>query len=507
MKPVATTVAARPVRPTTLVHPDTAADLPVLHDRLVAAGLSVWLVRHKLGVAVAIASSDPGSAEADAVVTRVLADLRGDGFDWVKAAPGIVRVGRSGDTSRWVELERWNVSARSVTCVRANALTREQFDVADVEPVTAELFGRPWPTLAGMFDAHANDVGHDIDVVFSWVDGTDQAFLSSRAGWLTDARLGDGDSADARIRQIDELRYALRSVDQNAPWVRRIFIVTDTRLPGWLIAGHPKVTVVRASEHFSDPAALPTFNSHAVETQLHHIDGLAEHFLYCNDDMFFGRPVPASVFFTPAGISRFIESPIRIGGGAVGPSRSGHENAARNNRRLLAERFGYVITRHLAHSPAPLRRSVLAELEAEFPNEFAATQVSRFRSVTDISVTNSLYHYYALLTGRAVPHESARARYIDTTSYDGLRSLAGLSARRDADFFCLNDGSEPEVDETHRAATVSNFLAGYFPDPAPWELEWAAQCDQPQRDQPQRDQPQRDQPQRGQLDDVSSLAA
>ena len=471
-----TTVAVRPMRLTTPVHPDTVADLQALHDRLVTAGLSVWLVRHKWGVAVAIASSDPGAAVGDAVMP-VLADLRGDGFDWAKAASGIVRVGRSSDTARWVELEHWNISARSVTCARANALTREQFDVADVEPVMMELFGRQWLTLAGMFDAHADDVGHDIDVVFSWVDGTDPALLSSRAGWRARARLGDGDGADARTRQIDELRYALRSVDQNAPWVRRIFIATDTRLPGWLIADHPKITVVRASEHFSDPAGLPTFNSHAVESQLHHIDGLAEHFLYCNDDMFFGRPVAASVFFTPAGISRFIESPIRIGGGAAGPSRSGHENAARNNRRLLAERFGYLITRHLAHSPVPLRRSVLAELEAEFPDEFAATQASRFRSATDISVTNSLYHYYALLTGRAVPHESARACYIDTTSHEGLRMLAGLSVRRDADFFCLNDGSEPEVDETYRATTVSNFLDGYFPAPAPWELERAAQPD------------------------------
>ena len=194
-----------------------------------------------------------------------------------------------------------------------------------------------------MFDAHADDVGYPIDLVFSWVDGADPAFLSSRAGWLARARLGDGDGAEARTRQIDELRYALRSVDRNAPWVRRIFIATDTRLPDWLIADHPKITVVRASEHFSDPAVLPTFNSHAVESQLHHIDGLAEHFLYCNDDMFFGRPVAASVFFTPAGISRFIESPIRIGGGAAAPSRSGHENAARNNRHLLAQRFGYLI--------------------------------------------------------------------------------------------------------------------------------------------------------------------
>ena len=100
------TVAVRPLRPIAPVHPDTAADLQALHDRLVTAGLSTWLVRHQRGVAVAIASSDPAAAKADAVLMRVLADLRGDGFDWAEAAPGVVRVGRSGDTSRWVELEQ-----------------------------------------------------------------------------------------------------------------------------------------------------------------------------------------------------------------------------------------------------------------------------------------------------------------------------------------------------------------------------------------------------------------
>jgi hypothetical protein len=432
---------------------------------------------------VAVGESGQGIAAADTAM-RGLTVLRGDGLNGMEAAPGIVRIGRSADTGRWVEVERWNIGARSVTCPRANALTREQFDPADLEPTVVEIFGRPWPTLAGMFGAHPGDVGFDIDLVFSWVDGTDPALSSPRARLLAQVVLGDGDDADARTRQIDELRYALRAVDQNAPWVRRIFIATDSRLPNWLIADHPRVTVVRAAEHFRDPSALPTFNSHAVETQLHHIDGLAEHFLYCNDDMFVGRRVAPSRFFTPGGISRFIESPVRIGGGPVDIRRSGHENAARNNRRLLADRFGYVITRHLAHSPAPLRRSVLAELEAEFPRDFAATQASRFRSAADISVTNSLYHYYALLTGRAVPHESASARYIETTSRDGLSSLGELLARRDADFFCLNDGSTPEVDEDHRARTVSDFLACYFPHRAPWELDCAARLPERAHGQP-----------------------
>jgi hypothetical protein len=178
-------------------------------------------------------------------------------------------------------------------------------------------------------------------------------------------------------------------------------------------------------------------------------------------------------------VTKFIEAGTRIGLGANHPERSGFENAARVNRQLLWDRFGKIITRHLEHTAAPLRKSVLCELEREFATDFARTQASRFRASTDISVTNSLYHYYALLTGRAVPHESAHACYIDTTSHDGLSLLAGLSVRHDEDFFCLNDGSEPEVDETYRATTVSNFLAGYFPDPAPWELGRITQCDQP----------------------------
>lgn len=139
------------------------------------------------------------------------------------------------------------------------------------------------------------------------------------------------------------------------------------------------------------------------------------------------------------------------------------------NRQLLYERFGHLITRHLEHTAVPLRKSVLVEMEREFPEEFARTQASAFRSGTDISVTNSLYHYYALMTGRAVQQEKARVLYVDTTSYAGLDLLPELRKRRKYDFFCLNDGSFPEVGAAERAERVVSFLERYFPIPAPWE--------------------------------------
>jgi hypothetical protein len=367
-----------------------------------------------------------------------------------------------------VQIEFWSRGADTITLPRPNAHTRVTLPISEAIATRTERFGRSWPTLEGMFSDLATDVPFDIDLVYSWVENAGTAWEAARAQRMTGYQIGEGDGSDARYRQVDELKYALRSVQSFAPWVHRIFIVTDSDTPGWLTE-HPLVTVVRSDEFFADPSVLPTHNSHAVESQLHRIPGLAEHFLYSNDDMFFGRPVAPSMFFSPGGVTKFIQSPNRIGLGDSTPARSGFENAARVNRRLLQQRFGRTIARHLEHAPTPLRKSVLFELEREFPQDFARTAASAFRSATDISVTNSLYHYYALLTGRAVVQTGARVSYIDTTAWSGLTEMSELLARRSMDFFCLNDGSFAEVSAADRAELLTRFLESYFPTPGPWE--------------------------------------
>jgi hypothetical protein len=108
-------------------------------------------------------------------------------------------------------------------------------------------------------------------------------------------------------------------------------------------------------------------------------------------------------------------------------------------------------------------------MEREFPEEFARTAAARFRTWDSISVTNSFYHYYALLTGRAVTQVGAKVMYVDTTVRSGLETLPKLLKKRNQDFFCLNDGSFPDVSAEERQTRVSDFLEKYFPIPAPWE--------------------------------------
>jgi hypothetical protein len=367
-----------------------------------------------------------------------------------------------------VQLEFWRFGEEVIEAPCENALMRRTLPRAEAIEDTVHRHGRDWRTIEHMWSPLASDVDFEIDMVFSWVDGSDTEFLRERARRMQTYVVGEGDESEARYRQIDELKYALRSVHLFAPWIRRIFICTDSPAPKWL-ARHPKVTIVRSEEMFADLSVLPTYNSHAIESQLHRIEGLAEHFLYSNDDMFFGRPLTPDLFFSPGGITKFVEATTRIGLGETDPSRSGFENAARVNRALLRERFGKVTTRHLEHCAAPLRKSVMAELQEAFPDEFRLTAASRFRSATDISVTNSLYHYFALLTGRAVVQTDAKVKYIETTLRRALPAMKRLLKRRDVDMFCLNDGSFPEISIEERTSAVIDFLERYFPFPAPWE--------------------------------------
>ena len=370
--------------------------------------------------------------------------------------------------SAGVQIELWSFEGEELILPIENSLTRRTMLRQDAVRGTVERYGHTWPTIENMFADHASDISFDIDIVFSWVDGSSPEYIAARRAQQQGVVLGEGDDHEARFRQINELKYALRSVYMFAPWIRRIFIATDSPAPAWL-ADHPAVTIVRSEEFFADPSVLPTHNSQAVECQLHNIEGLSEHFLYSNDDMFFGRAVGPDMFFTPGGITKFIEAETRIGLGENAAERSGFENAARVNRKLLWNRFGRITTRHLEHTAAPLRRSVVGHMEEEFPEEFRKTAASRFRAADNISVTNSFYHYYALLTGRAVTQTAAKVRYVDTTMRSGLKYLPKLLAKRNMDFFCLNDGSFPEVSSDERAEVVTDFLERYFPVKAPWE--------------------------------------
>ncbi|XP_061904400.1 N-acetylglucosamine-1-phosphotransferase subunits alpha/beta-like isoform X2 [Entelurus aequoreus] len=103
-----------------------------------------------------------------------------------------------------------------------------------------------------------------------------------------------------RFEDNDALRHSLRSVEKYVPWVRHIFIVTNGQIPSWLNLENPRVSIVTHKEIFLNHSHLPTFNSVAIESNLHRIPGISQKFMYLNDDMMFGKEVWLDDFYTPS---------------------------------------------------------------------------------------------------------------------------------------------------------------------------------------------------------------
>ncbi len=367
-----------------------------------------------------------------------------------------------------VEVEFWEASpAGDLLSPRRNRYAdRIPLDVPTVEH---EVDGVPVRTLPLMAAPSVARCTFPVDVVYTWVDGSDPAWDAARQARL-DGIVGTAQTREssgrARFLARDELRYSLRSLHLFAPWVRRIHVVTAGQVPDWLDTADERINLVDHRDIL--PAeALPTFNSHAIETSLHLIDGLAEHFLYFNDDFFLARPVHPETFFSPAGLAATYFSPTTIGLTDTADAAP-YLKAAWNNRHLLFEAFGQVTTNNLAHAPYPLRVSVLREIAERFAEPVAATARSPFRSDTDVAMLSSLAQHYGLLTGTSYV-ASADLEFVNLANNDVDRQLTQTLAR-DQDFICLGDHHDHALRQSTLDELLATWYPAYFPVAAPWEL-------------------------------------
>ncbi|MFI2613238.1 stealth conserved region 3 domain-containing protein [Streptomyces sp. NPDC018584] len=335
---------------------------------------------------------------------------------------------------------------------------------------TLRVGDRDYPTLQVFTELLVRDIDFPIDAVYTWVDDSDPEWRARRDATRGGNRQESADDGAVRFRNRDELRFSLRSLAMYAPWVRHVFLVTAGQVPDWLDRDHPGLTVVDHRDLFADPEeCLPTFNSHSIESQLHRVEGLSEHFLYFNDDMFLGRPTNPDTFFLSNGLPRFFWSSESVPALPLSPDDEGYLAAAKNNRELLRRTFGRTTTHSFFHVPYALRRSVLTEITERFPEQLAATARSRFRSVGDHSLVSSLYQHYAYLTGRAVPG-TISYDFVDIGDRADHARLGRLLQNRDRTAFCIGESPDSGMADEEMALAIRSFLTAYFPVRSPYEL-------------------------------------
>jgi len=351
----------------------------------------------------------------------------------------------------------WRVAPRANPL--ASSLPADEFAGQD-----ADWLGTRVPVMtAALRHVTPTQITFPVDIVYLWVDGDDpewRARMHEHRG-TTDSV---GASAE-RFRQIEELRYSLRSLDMYAPWARRVYVVTDRQWPSWLVEDERLVRVDHAQ--IADRAdRLPVFNSDVIVSWLAGIEGLSEQFLYMNDDFFFGRDTTPALFFTPTGQLRVFPSNNQRPLGPVVEGEPMQESRVKLMTAAIEERFGRRPVDVIRHTPYPMSKGAMRRVEETMGDLVDRTREHRFREIDDIPIEQAV-HYVAEISGDAV-RSSIRYGYMNITSAEGLAQLGQLVHSRDRDVFCLNDAPEKPGD-TIDVGRVRASLERMFPIASRWE--------------------------------------
>lgn len=138
---------------------------------------------------------------------------------------------------------------------------------------------------------------HPIDFVVTWVDGNDSNWQNKKKRYMPQSsKIDNNSSSEARYRDWNIFKYWFRGVEKYAPWVNKVFLITDEQVPDFLVKDHPKLCIVDHKDYIPKDY-LPTFSSHPIELNIHRIKGLSEHFVYFNDDMHIINSVSPDDFF------------------------------------------------------------------------------------------------------------------------------------------------------------------------------------------------------------------
>lgn len=299
----------------------------------------------------------------------------------------------------------------------------------------------------------------EIDFVVTWVDMDDpkwKADFAKHSGKIDNLK---NEMTEARFRDHGLLRYWFRGLEKFAPWVRKVHFVTCGQKPEWLNIDHPKLQLVNHSDYIPSQY-LPVFNSTLIESYIHRIPDLAEHFVYFNDDFFIINHLTQERFFTngfPNDIAAF-----RHNSGIGLWSKT-----LKNNIRLINERFdkrevlsrdhdkwfhpsygkrsrltrllqpyGKFITLITPHNAQPFLKSTFNEVWDYAGEHLTAVSVNRFRNTSDY--TPELFRTWQICRSNFNPYNT----YSDTKMFPLiLKSKQAIKAIEEQRYklICLND--------------------------------------------------------------------
>lgn len=326
----------------------------------------------------------------------------------------------------------------------------------------------------------------EIDFVVLWVDGSDPEWLKEKNKY---AHREKGESlvslSDARFRDWGIFKYWFRAVEKYAPWVHKVHLVTYGHLPDFLNVKSDKLNVVTHNQ-IMEASDLPTFSSCAIEVNIGKIPGLAEKFVYFNDDMFLTSPVKPEDFFVndlpvleglqgavyAEGINDSYPHQILNSLDVINKHFSKRVQMKQNWCKWFNFHYGADNLRNLcllpwryftgfknAHLPVPCLKTTFNQVWKEEGQRLQATSSHKFRSFEDLN--QYVFRYWQLASGEFVPGKVS-GQYFPITM-ENLTSITEAITKQTYKMVCLNDGDiSDDFSECQKklSTTLAQVLSG-----------------------------------------------
>lgn len=286
--------------------------------------------------------------------------------------------------------------------------------------------------------------GEKIDLVIPMVFPTDREWLNCFE------RYHRGDARkNVRFRSWNNEELLIQCCKRYMPWLNHIYILLarESQIQPWM-NNYEGVSVVMHRD-FIPQQYLPCFSSPCIEMFIGRIPGLAEKFIYSNDDVF-----PLSALL-PTDFFRNGKACVRIRSKAVPQNPNLYEKACLHQQRMIALPFGKADDgKYLrsGHSMAPLFRSVCKTVWEQHNEEIRRNLCPLRR--TEYSYNQYiylLYEYYSGMTTDYVPHSKYAGPGTPTDELATIITTPGIG------IVCLND-NENIADWQHRADVVRDAI-------------------------------------------------
>lgn len=313
-----------------------------------------------------------------------------------------------------------------------------------------------------------------IDAVITWVNGSSDQHLAKRKHFTTQSFIPLHENAINPHRWLcnDEIMFCLQSIHNFAPWTRRIWILVDDETPD--ISGLPaslqkKITFAFHSHIFRGyKGFLPTFNSLAIESMLWRIDGLAEHFMYFNDDVFLTATLdPSDVFQAgnPVLRGKWADYSDFLSNDQARDDPAKFNHFMQINAAAIEgfEATNLFATAHVVH---PFIRSKMAQLFAKHQEAFLRNISHRFRDLSQFLPQG--LHNHACISDQKVVLRGEKD-HIHIYSGQGNEdpplkthsTLKKVTNTTDIKFLCINDLPQLELLIPNIRSWLSDAIGGF----------------------------------------------